>query len=102
MENAMPPRGRNDPGSGSGPSRYPGTFHLAFREAAAGLNWQVVSWRGDMVICTDADGREHVVGVENLYRRARLEPRAEWAGLITGFLNTVLAAARADNIPTDL
>src|SRR4051794_30384221 len=60
-EDAMPPRGRSDPGQGSGPSRYPGTFHLAFQEATAGLGWEVLRWRGDVVMCREADGREHVV-----------------------------------------
>src|SRR5947207_7617559 len=67
----MPPQARSDPGHGSGPARYPGTFLLAFREAAGELNWQVRRWLGAVVDCADAEGREHQVGLENLYRRAR-------------------------------
>jgi hypothetical protein len=84
----MPPR-RSDPGQGSGPSRYPGTFLLAFREAAASLKWQVRRWRGAAVECLDDQGREQVVGLENLYRRARREERSTWPELIAAFLGSV-------------
>jgi hypothetical protein len=80
---------RGDPGYGSGPQRYPGTFLLAFREAAAGLDWKITRWLGTAVECQDAGGREHVVGLENLYRRARREDRSSWPELITTFLGMV-------------
>src|SRR5262245_24129746 len=98
----MPPRGRSDPGQGSGPSRFPGTFRLAFQEAAVGVGWTVLAWRGEVVTCREADGHEHVVGVDNLYRRARLEPRTDWPELITGFLRSVQAAESAGDFPTEL
>ncbi len=85
----MESRRRSDPGQGSGPPRYPGTFLLALREALAGLNWQVRQWKGALVECLDAEGREHVIGLENLFRRARQIERSGWPELITEFLNTV-------------
>jgi hypothetical protein len=98
----MRPRGRSDPGRGSGPSKYPGTFRLAFREAAAGLGWQIRRWTGDMVECADAEGHQHVVGVDNLYRRARLEPRTDWPDLIRGFLQSVTVAEQVESLDADL
>src|SRR5207249_9335425 len=83
---AMGRENRSDPGYGSGPQRYPGSFLLAFREAVAALDWKVVRWLGGAVECSDAGGREHVVGLENLYRRARREERASWPELIATFL----------------
>src|SRR5262249_29611959 len=80
---------RSDPGQGSGPPKYPGTFLLAFREALEGMNWKATRWLGSAVECVDPDGREQVVGLENLYRRARREDRARWPELITGFLKSV-------------
>jgi hypothetical protein len=85
----MPSHNRSDPGQGSGPPRYPGTFLLAFREAARRLNWEVRRWLGPAVECVDAHGREQVVGLENLYRRARSEERSTWPELIAEFLSSV-------------
>jgi hypothetical protein len=98
----MPPHRRSDPGRGSGTPHYPGTFLLAFREAAAGLGWQVRRWLGETVECADAEGKPLTVGVENLYRRARRADRADWPALITEFLHTVGSAGQATNLPTDL
>lgn len=95
-------RGRSDPGSGSGPPRYPGSFLLAFREAAAQLNWQFQRLANDMAGCIDAEGKEHFVGVENLYRRAKRTPREQWPQLIVEFLQTVSVAEKADNLPGNL
>lgn len=87
------PRDRNDPGSGSGiPPRYSGTFLLALRETLAGLNWQIRRWLGDAIDCVDAEGEEHTVGLENLYRRARREDRSRWPELIRDFLTRVRTA----------
>jgi hypothetical protein len=83
---------RSNPGHGSGPSPYPGTFLLAFREALAGLNWEVVRWLGRAVVCRTPDGHEHTVSLDNLYRRARLVPRADWPGLIAEFLRLTARA----------
>jgi hypothetical protein len=80
---------RSDPGYGSGPQRYPGSFLLALREAVAALDWKIVRWLGGAVECSDASGREHVVGLENLYRRARREERTSWPELISSFLQMV-------------
>jgi hypothetical protein len=92
---------RSHPGLGSPRPRYPGTFLLAFREAVAAVNWQVRRWLGSAVECADASGREQVVGLENLYRRARREDRAGWPELIAGFLRSVHAEQFA-NPPRDL
>jgi hypothetical protein len=85
----MARHGRGDPGHGSGPPRYPGSFLLAFREAVAAIGWKVTRWLGGAVECTDSEGREHLVGLENLYRRARREDRASWPGLIATFLGLI-------------
>src|SRR5260370_18828673 len=92
---------RSNPGQGSPRPKYPGTFLLAFREAAAGLDWQVRRWLGSAVECLDASGQEQVVGLENLYRRARREDRAGWPELIAGFLRGVHAGQFAKP-PRDL
>jgi hypothetical protein len=84
----MTPRHRSFPGYGSGPPRYPGTFLLALREALADLGWQVQRWLGDSVECTDAEGREQVVGLDNLFRRARQRDRADWPELVGEFLKS--------------
>ena len=80
---------RSDPGHGAGPQRYPGSFLLAFREAVEGRQWKVVRWLGPAVECLDGQGREQVIGLENLYRRARREERASWPELIANFLEMV-------------
>jgi hypothetical protein len=97
----MPPHGRSDPGHGSEP-RYPGTFLLALREAAAELHWEVRRWMGALVACADPEGHEHIVGLENLYRRARRVPRPEWPALIAEFLRTAGSIEEEDNLPADL
>src|SRR6266436_4588988 len=98
----MPSRGRSNPGHGSTPPKYPGTFLLAFREAVAGLGWQVRKWMGHLVECTDPEGREHVVGLENLFRRARQRERETWPALITEFLQTVTAGGEHEAMPAEL
>lgn len=98
----MPSSSRSNPGSGSGASRYPGTFLLAFREAAGQLGLQARRWLGDLAECVDADGKEHHIGLENLYRRARRSERETWPALIREFLTTVLAAEQEENLPDEL
>ncbi len=92
-------RGRTNPKLGSGSPRFPGTFILALREAAAGLGWQVGRWRGEAIECLDAQGKERLVGLDNLYRQARHVPRAEWPALVTEFLT---AASGEVELPADL
>jgi hypothetical protein len=75
---------------------------LAFREAVADLGWQVRRWMGYLVECVDERGREHVVGLENLYRQARQEERALWPGLIAEFLKTVKTIEESTGLPGDL
>src|SRR5579872_6184695 len=82
---------RHHPGQGSPPPRYPGTFLLALREGLAAAGWKVQRWLGNAVECVDAQGREQVVGLENLYRRARREDRGGWPELVAGFLASVHA-----------
>jgi hypothetical protein len=95
-------RDRSDPGSGSGPPRYPGSFLLAFREAVAGLGWEMRRWLGDAVVCADAEGEEHTVGLENLYRRARREDRSRWPEMIRTFLVKVRTAEVTADADADL
>jgi hypothetical protein len=96
----MPLDDRGNPGVSSGPPRYPGTFLLALREALANLNWEARRWLGDAVVCVDTEGEEHIVGLENLYRRARREERGQWPALIGDFLKRVREAEKAR--PTDV
>jgi hypothetical protein len=93
---------RSDPGSGGGRPRYPGSFLLAFREAVAELNWQVRRWLGNAVECIDENGQEQTIGLENLYRRARREPRELWPAFIADFLRRINAAGQADRPPEEL
>jgi hypothetical protein len=79
---------RSDPGTGSG-ARYPGSFLLALREALARLGWHVERLLPRSVVCRDPSGKEQVLGLENLYRRARRADRAEWVELIAEFLGSV-------------
>jgi hypothetical protein len=95
-------RGRSNPGQGSGSPRYPGTFLLALREAAAGLGWQVQRSLGAAVVFLDADRHERTVGLDNLYREARRVPREEWPGLMAEFLAAALAAEGEADLPKDL
>src|SRR5437899_4900651 len=90
-------RGRSDPGSGCGKRRYPGSFLLAFSEAARGIGWRFTRMAQDVALCRDCDDQEHRIGLENLYRRARRTPRGEWAALIADFL-AALRAIEADEI----
>src|ERR1700694_5943713 len=82
----MPPRSRSNPGTGFGGQRYPGTFLLALREAFARVNWQTQRWLGDAVECTDTQGREQVLALENLYRRVRPVERGTWPDVLADFL----------------
>lgn len=98
----MSPRGRSDPGRGSGPPKYPGSFLLAFREAVARLDWRFERLIQDVALCVSADGKEHYIGIENLYRRARRAERQEWPELIGEFLRTVSSAEDSENLPKEL
>jgi hypothetical protein len=82
---------RSHPGTGSGPPRYPGTFLLAVREAVASLNWKIQRWMADAIRCVDAEGEEHTVGLENLFRRTRRQQRDTWPAYIAEFLSKVRA-----------
>jgi hypothetical protein len=93
---------RSNPGTGSPASPYPGTFLLAFREATAKMNWKILRWSGQAVECADDHGREHVVGLENVFRRLRREEREQWPILIAEFLGTVSSADADDLLPSDL
>jgi hypothetical protein len=97
----MTSRHRSHPGYGNGPPRYPGTFLLAFRAAMAKLGWKTGRWLGDAVECTTPEGREQVVGLENLFRRARKTERAQWPELIADFLRTGQLGP-VDDPPKDL
>jgi hypothetical protein len=98
----MEPDRRSDPDQGSGPPRYPGSFLLAFREACAAQGWQVVRWKGDSVECTDPAGKEQVIGLENLFRRARQAGRSQWPELVSEFLATVGAIDPDEHLPEHL
>jgi hypothetical protein len=85
------PDARHNPGQGSAPPRYPGSFLLAVREALAEAGWQPRQWLGMAVECADQGGREQVLGLENLYRRLRREDRSEWPRLILEMIRSVPA-----------
>jgi hypothetical protein len=75
---------------------------MAFREALTALNWKPERWMGDAVACMDSHGEEHVVGLENLFRRARREEREQWPGLIQDFLSHIRDAETAGEENRDL
>jgi hypothetical protein len=100
-ELTMQVRGRGNPGTGSGPPRYPGTFLVALGEAVAGLGWQTRRWLGEAIECLDAGGEQRTIGLENLYRQCRRAPRTDWPTVIRAFLTSV-SIARQEAEPTDL
>jgi hypothetical protein len=75
---------------------------LAFREAVAELKWEVRRWLGQMVECADENGQQQVVGLDNLYRRARQSPRESWPALIVEFLRAAGTADALENMPDEL
>lgn len=75
---------------------------LALREALAARQWQIKRWLGDAAECLDDQGSEHMVGLENLYRRARREERSTWPALIDDFLRRVQAAEVHSDPAVDL
>lgn len=85
------PDARSNPGQGSTPPRYPGSFLLAVREALAQAGWQPRKWLGSAVDCLDHNGREQLLGLENLYRRLRREDRETWPKLVLEMLRSVPA-----------
>ena len=85
----MPSFPDDNPGQGFGGPRYPGTFLLALREALAKLNWQATAWKGSSVDCLDATGQTQQIGLENMYRRLRQEPRDTWPDLLAELLGSV-------------
>ncbi len=85
----MGARDRYNPGWGFGGPRYPGTFLLALQEAFEALRWQSRRWLPAAVECVDAEVREQLLGLENLYRRVRREERPGWPGLLTELLGSV-------------
>ena len=85
----MPSFGHSNPGYGFGGPRYPGTFLLALREALAKLNWQATAWKGSSVECTDPNGLSQHIGLENMYRRLKREPRNSWPNLLVDLLSSV-------------
>lgn len=89
----MPSVSDNNPGTGYGGSRYPGTFLLALREAIARLNWTPTTWKPGSVECVDAAGKSQHIGMDNMFRRLRHEPREKWADLLFDVLGSVPAEA---------
>jgi hypothetical protein len=66
------------------------------------LGWQVRRWLGSAVECVDAEGEEHTVGLENLYRRTRREEREHWPAFIADFLSKIRTAEQNISVPADL
>ena len=93
---------RSNPGFGSTPPRYPGSFLVAVREGLASAGWQPRKWLGLAVECLDQDGREQVLGLENLYRRLRGEERPRWPELIVEMLRNVPAETSATTALRDV
>ena len=85
----MPSFSHNNPGYGFGGPRYPGTFLLALREALLKLNWQATTWKGGSVECVDPNGVSQQIGLENMYRRLKREPRESWAATLAELLGSV-------------
>jgi hypothetical protein len=92
---------RSDPGSGA-PTRYPGSFFLAFREAALGLGLTAVKWLGDGVVIRDKERQESTVGLDNVFRRCKQHDRTEWVNIIRDFLEHVGPSHDEKEAPEDL
>lgn len=85
----MRTRDASNPGTGFGGARYPGTFLLALREAIAQLRWSEPAWQPAVLECLDPEGRTQQIGLDNLYRRLRREPRERWRDLLVELLTSV-------------
>lgn len=85
----MPSLGDANPGKGFGGPRYPGTFLLALREALATLGLTPTAWKGATVECADVKGQTQQIGLENMYRRLRREPRERWPELLAELIGCV-------------
>jgi hypothetical protein len=96
----MPSSNRSDPGTDR--AKYPGSFLLAFRAAAATVHWTIERWHGDAVACVDAKGERLMVGLENLYRRIRRQDRGDWPRLIAEFLTKVNVSGKVEELKRDL
>lgn len=83
----------SNPGSGFGGPRYPGTFLLALREAIDKLQWTPTVWKPNCVECVDAAGKSQQIGMDNMYRRLKHEPRVRWPELLLELLSSVPADA---------
>src|ERR1051325_10979035 len=79
----------SNPKYGAGRAVYPGTFLLALREALGLLNWQATAWKGLAIECLDKQGNAQHIGLENLYRRVRREPRSRWPEILAEMLSSV-------------
>jgi hypothetical protein len=88
-EGVMTGFGNSNPGSGYGGPRYPGTFLLALREAIVRLNWTPAVWKPGSVECLDSAGKSQHIGMDNMYRRLKQEPRDKWADLLVEVLASV-------------
>jgi hypothetical protein len=75
---------------------------LALQAALAEVGWEARRWQGDIVECADAAGKTHILGLANLYRRARRTERENWPALLGEFLRAVRGAEEADTLLKDL
>jgi hypothetical protein len=57
---------------------------------------------GQQVECVDPHGHSQVVGLENLYRQVRREPREQWPALIREFLHAASLGEAEQLLPAEL
>ena len=80
---------RGNPGFGREGARFPGSFLLALKKGLTAKRWEISEWQGHHLFCRDPEGREQILDLGQLYRRARAEDRHHWPHLIETWLETI-------------
>jgi hypothetical protein len=92
----------DDPGGGM-LAELPAGFRAEVTHALAELGLGVASWEADGVnVRSPARCGVQYVGLAKLYRRAEVQAKAEWPGLVREFLEHVTAALAGPKLPDDL
>jgi hypothetical protein len=91
----------DDPGTGT-PTTLPGGFRAAVSEQLAALGYRVAAWQSDGMDVVGPDGKEHSIGLSNLYRRAKATDRPEWPRMIREFLNHLTQVDPERDVPDNL
>lgn len=91
----------DDPGTGT-PTALPGGFRAAVTEQLAALGFRVKAWQPGGMDVVGPSGKDHSIGLTNLYRRAKAANRTEWPRMIAEFLAHLTQVDPARDVPADL